>query len=463
MTSDLNPAGSGQLLAATWSLLARLPQAEDDRALAFLLLNDSVALAPYRQAAMWLVGEGVYSLSGVVQVEANAPYVHWLEQVAAHLHAAGAGAGVFTAADLPEALASEWAQWWPAQGLWLPVAGAGAGTGAEKAAAGGAVFLREPAWSAPEVQALAAWTAAWAEAFHGRHRASLSGLRSWRARLQSFISPDPQRAWWRQTRWQVALGLAALLLFPVRLSVLAPAELVPARPAVVRAPLDGVIEQFHVLPNQPVRKGEPLFGFDEAVMRTRLEVAHQALSAAEVDYRQSAQLALSDARAKSQLALLTGKIEERRAEVALASEQMKRSRVLAPEDGVVLMDDPSEWIGKPVTVGERILRIAAPSDREVEAWLPLADAISLAPGAPVTLYLQASPLSPVPARLRYMAHDAQVRPDGQYAYRVRATLEGETTHRVGLKGTAKLQGDWVPLAYWMLRRPLAALRGLAGL
>ncbi len=54
-------------------------------------------------------------------------------------------------------------------------------------------------------------------------------------------------------------------------------------------------------------------------------------------------------------------------------------------------------------------------------------------------------------------------PDGQYAYRVRATLEGETAHRVGLKGTAKLQGDWVPLAYWMLRRPLAALRGLAGL
>ena len=30
--------------------------------------------------------------------------------------------------------------------------------------------------------------------------------------------------------------------------------------------------------------------------------------------------------------------------------------------------------------------------------------------------------------------------------------------RIGLKGTAKLQGDWVPLAYWVLRKPWAVLR-----
>lgn len=449
--SGLGSPASDATLAATWSLLSRLPQTEDGRALAFLLVNDTHALAPYRQAALWLAHEGVYSLSGVVQVEANAPYVQWLEQVVEYLHAAQAGPGVFTSADLPQALSAEWAQWWPAQGLWLPGAG------------GGVVFLREPEWTGPELEALSAWMAAWSQAFLARQGGDLSRARSWRARIKALSSSDPDKAWWRQGRWLLLLVLAVVLAAPVRLSVLAPAELVPSRPAVVRAPLDGVIEQFQVVPNQPVRKGAPLFGFDEAVMRTRLEVAQQALAAAEVDYRQTLQLALSDARAKSQLALLTGKIEERRAEVALAADQMKRSRVLAPEDGVVLMDDPSEWIGKPVTVGERILRIAAPDDREVEAWLPLADAISLAPGATVTLYLQANPLAPVSARLRYVAHDAQARPDGQYAYRVRATLEGETAHRVGLKGTAKLQGDWVPLAYWILRRPWAALRGLVGL
>ena len=94
--------------------------------------------------------------------------------------------------------------------------------------------------------------------------------------------------------------------------------------------------------------------------------------------------------------------------------------------------------------------------------MPLADAIPLAEQAGVSLYLNASPLSPVEASLRYLAHDAVERPDGNYAYRLRATLTEPTGHRVGLKGTARLQGRWVPLAYWVLRRPLASVRAAVG-
>jgi hypothetical protein len=38
-----------------------------------------------------------------------------------------------------------------------------------------------------------------------------------------------------------------------------------------------------------------------------------------------------------------------------------------------------------------------------------------------------------------------------------------TEHRVGLKGTAKLQGEQVSLLYWMMRRPLATVRGALGI
>lgn len=93
---------------------------------------------------------------------------------------------------------------------------------------------------------------------------------------------------------------------------------------------------------------------------------------------------------------------------------------------------------------------------------PLADAIHLKTGDEVVLYLSAYPLSPVPAQLRYMAHEAVQRPDGNFAYRVRATLSNKTLHRVGLKGTAKLHGDWVPLAFWVMRRPWATLRAYVG-
>jgi multidrug efflux pump subunit AcrA (membrane-fusion protein) len=199
------------------------------------------------------------------------------------------------------------------------------------------------------------------------------------------------------------------------------------------------------------------------VIQARLDVALQSLATAKTDYRQTSQMALVDVKSKSQLALLLGKVDEKRAETKYLNEQLQRARVLSPQAGVVLMDDTAEWMGKPVAVGERILRIAALDDAEVEAWLPLADAIDLQPGAPLSLYLSASPLSPVSATLRYLAHDAVQRPDGNFAYRVRASLTDKTSHRVGLKGTVKIQGDWVPLSFWVMRRPLATARAYLGL
>jgi hypothetical protein len=104
------------------------------------------------------------------------------------------------------------------------------------------------------------------------------------------------------------------------------------------------------------------------------------------------------------------------------------------------------------------MRIAQPDAVEVEAWLPIGDAIALQPGAPVQLYLAADPLAAVQAQVRYVAYDAVARPDGQYAYRVRAQLVKAGTQRIGLKGTAKLQGERVSLAYWMVRKPWASIR-----
>ena len=442
-----------------WDLARKARQAESDRELGFLLVNETLALVPYRQAALWLADAGTWSLSGVVQVDAHVPFVQWFEAVCRHVQTLAKGRSeplAFTAADLPPALAADWQQWWPAHGLWLGSVQPAAAAPARARVNGGAVFLRETPWTEGDIALLHEWSGIWWHAFAALHRPRLA----WRRRRSSGAAS--QQPWWRQRRWWVAGVLLAVLCLPVRLTVLAEGELVPSRPTVVRAPLDGVIDVFHVQPNQQVASGAPLFSFDEIVIQTRLEVAVQALATAETDYRQTSQQALSDARAKTQLGLLVGRIEERRAEIEYLQEQLTRARVLAPQAGVVLMDDPSEWIGKPVTTGERILRLATLDDVEVEAWVPVADAIGFEPETEVALYLSASPLKPVTARLRYMAHDAVQRPDGNFAYRVRASLSEPTGHRVGLKGTAKLQGGWAPLAYWVLRRPLAALRAYNG-
>lgn len=437
-------------------LSRRARSAETDRELAFSLVNDSMALVPYRQAMLWLAEEGVWSLSGVVQVDANVPYVQWLNAVVCHLQAQPKKpVCTFTALDLPIELAADWKDWWPEHAVWL-------GSSA-KSVQGAGLFVRDEPWQPEELDNLQAWSEVWWHAFAALHRPRLARWKVWRTGLAAWLGWRSGLAWWRQRRLLVLVVVVAVLMCPVRLTVLAQGELVPAKPLVIRAPLDGVIDVFHVQPNQQVKAHQPLFSFDEIVIQSRLDVAAKALATAETDYRQTSQMALMDAKAKVQLGLLVGKIEERQTEIEYLKEQLLRARVLAPLAGVVLMDDPEEWIGRPVSTGERILRIATLDDVEVEAWLPLADAIGLSVGDDVSLFLSASPLSPVHATLRYMAYEAVQRPDGTFAYRVRATLSDTTKHRVGLKGTAKLHAGWVPLVYWVFRRPWASLRTYLGL
>ncbi|MEO6276745.1 HlyD family efflux transporter periplasmic adaptor subunit [Roseateles sp.] len=449
--------GAGDPLVQLLDLAHQAREARSRDELAFLLLNDSRRLLHYRQAALWLDGAGLRGLSGVLEPDLNAPYAQWLRKLCAHLHGANpaSAAAAVVAIDrhqLPPALAAEWADWLPGEGLWLPVPG-----DAGQPPLGGLVLALDDPCPDAALPLLQEWLHVWAHCWR-----SLDRPRAWWQALLRH-EPAPKSGATPPVRWRrrpvlIGLALLVLVLLPVRLTVLAPAELVAADAAVVRAPLDGVIERFQVQPNQAVTRGQALFNFDEAPIASRLDVARQALATAEMEYRQIAQIALADPRAKGQLAAVQGRIEERRAEAAFLDDQFQRSRVASPRDGIAIFDDPSEWEGRPVHTGERILRVVDPHQVEVEAWLPVGDALPLPAGAELKLYLAATPLDPVTATLRYIAHDAVQRPDGSYAYRVRARLNAPTEHRIGLKGTGRLQAGWVPLAYWVLRRPLAIVR-----
>jgi hypothetical protein len=444
-------------LLALLGLMRQARRAGSAEELGFLLVNDSRALAPYRQAALWWAEGGIQCLSGVVQAEANTPYAHWVQRVCAHLWerqdaASTPAPTLVTAADLPDALAREWGDWLPAHALWLPLA-------AEGAPGGGLLLAGDEAWQPPVIALLGEWLDGWQASWRALRGAG--GRRARRVGAARGARPGRPR-WWRP-RWLLALTLVAALAFPVRLTVLAPGELVAAHPALVRAPLDGVIDRFQVEPNQAVKAGQPLFSFDQAALSARRDVALQALDAAQAEYRQFEQQALADGKSKAQLAALAGKIEERRAEAGYVSEQFERSQVSAPQDGVALFDDPTEWLGKPVQTGERVMRVARADDVEVEIWVPLGDAIDMPAGTDARLYLSADPLASIAATVRYVSYAAQLRPDGVYAFRVRATLDGAGRHRVGSRGTAKILGPRVPVAYWMLRRPLATIRQALGL
>ena len=95
--------------------------------------------------------------------------------------------------------------------------------------------------------------------------------------------------------------------------------------------------------------------------------------------------------------------------------------------------------------------------------LPVADAIALEAGAPVKLYLSAHPLSSIEGKITETSYQAITTPEGVAAYRLRASIEGPSPDaRLGLRGTAKVSGGWVVLGYYLMRRPLAALRAWSG-
>jgi hypothetical protein len=68
------------------------------------------------------------------------------------------------------------------------------------------------------------------------------------------------------------------------------------------------------------------------------------------------------------------------------------------------------------------------------------------------------------ATLRQASYEATLSPSGLLGYRLKALFaDGSRVPRIGLRGTAKVYGERVSLFYYLMRRPLAAVRQLLGL
>lgn len=419
---------------------------EDLTRLAFLMVNETRSLLPYRQAALWFKPAArLEAVSGVAQLEANAPYLVWLKSLAQWQDAQAENANNcqrVTAQDVPELIANDWHQWCAGFGLWLPLQELGSGQ-----TLGGLWLFREMAWLDAELVMLTELADAYAHAWHA-------------------LQPKPH--WWQSLklgrqhrRW---LWLLAVLLLPVRQSVLAPAEIVAVNPILMRAPIDGVVSEFFVEANQTVSQGQLLLSLENTDIINRLDIATKALAVAEADYRSNAQQAVFDNKNKADLNVLKSKIEQHQAEVAYMNDQLARSQLKAPEAGVVIFSDVQDWLGKPVSLGERIVQIANPQAVELEMQLPVADLINISNDDEVVMFLNSDPQHPLDAKVYYASYQAQLTADNVLAYRLKAHLQAsDTPPRIGLKGTARIYGQRVTLFYYVFRRPLASMRQWLGL
>lgn len=429
-------------------------------ALAFVCCNETNALMPYRQAAL-VAFDGARRIrlvahSGLVVVEPDSPYALWLGELASalrgRLESLPDSTPLLAAspAQLPDSLAASWSEWLPLHVWALPL------RGPDRRVRAVLLLARDEPWPQEIVAGSAAW---WL-----LETVSVYGHAWWALSARGLRLTERLHAWTGARWFRFALPLLFMLfLIPVREYSLAPAEVVSLASQVIASPQDGVIRQVMVSPNAPVKTGDVLAELDDTTLHSRVAVAQAELATARADFLQSSQRAFERQDAKAEMGQAEARVREREAELASLSEELARLQIRAPANGVFVYSHPDDWAGKPVQTGERIGLLSDPDKLGVQVWVPVADAINLRRGSPMTLFLRVAPLSPVSATLDYAGYQVVDSPDAVASYRVRGTLtETSADARVGLRGTVRIVGDWTVSGYLFLRRPLAALREWCG-
>ncbi|MEM9357575.1 MAG: HlyD family efflux transporter periplasmic adaptor subunit [Pseudomonadota bacterium] len=262
------------------------------------------------------------------------------------------------------------------------------------------------------------------------------------------------------------LGLAALAMFiPVPLSALAPAEIVAKDPVVVAAPIEGVIERLFVDPNSSVKKGQVLLSFADTTLRNKFEIAEREVSVARARLKRANQLAFEDMRGRHELAMARADLSLRITERDYAKDLLDKSVIRADRAGIAMYKDKKDLIGKPVAVGERLMELADPSRVMLRIDMPVADGQLLKPGADSKVFLDSEPLAPFGAKVVRADYQARAVDGTTVAFRALADLQldGRNSPRLGVRGSAQVYGDNVPLGLYLFRRPITAVRQWIGL
>jgi len=312
---------------------------------------------------------------------------------------------------------------------------------------GGWWFEREFPWEENDVAIVHRLAGSFAYAW----KALSKRTRSWSATIK------------KPSYWLIGAAIVAGLCLPIRVSTMAPVKVMAKDSIVVSAPMDGVIADVVVPPNTMVLQDRLLFRYEDTNVRNQFKVAEKQLAVARAEHSQAVQGGFSDPQRKADAPLKEAEVSLKETELAYAKEMLTQIEVRAPQAGLLLYTDKADWVGKPVSVGERIMEIADPQRIELRIDLPVSDALLLKEGADVVAFFDALSLESFAASVSRASYHAEVLPGDVLAYRVTAELAATDPRiRIGWQGSAKVYGERGPLAFLLFRRPFTALRQLLG-
>ncbi len=260
--------------------------------------------------------------------------------------------------------------------------------------------------------------------------------------------------------WGRKLALAAVILViafcqfargPYRISADALVEGAVQRAMV--APFDGFLASAAVKAGDTVREGDTLASLDDRdlVLERLRYVTERQQHMGEYDQ------ALTQGN-RADAARFRALADEAAAQIRLVDEELQRTRITAPFDGLVVAGDLSQSIGAPVRRGDMLFQIAPLHDWRVVLRVPESQIADVAPDQTGSVLVSALPELPLPFTVRRVVPVAEAR-DGKMQFVVDASLDGTTPRlRPGMEGVGQIDAGRARLVWIWFRSLLHWLR-----
>ncbi|MGA1931641.1 efflux RND transporter periplasmic adaptor subunit [Arcobacter sp. YIC-464] len=256
-----------------------------------------------------------------------------------------------------------------------------------------------------------------------------------------------------------------LMFIPIKMSVLAPLEVVPKEPFIVTSALDAAVKEINVKPNDEVKIGELLVTLDNTSYKNDYELAKKSLDIAKAQLHTSSQASFFDINQKRKIAELKTQVELKEVELKYRKEQLEKTKIYAKKDGIAIVHNPNEWKGKPVIIGEKILYIANKNMVELKIMLPVSDAIFIEKNANIKAFFDNDPLNSWQGKVEHISYKPQLSTQNILSYKIIASfdsLDKNSLPSIGLRGTAKIYSEEVTLFFYLFKKPITSLRQYIG-
>lgn len=252
----------------------------------------------------------------------------------------------------------------------------------------------------------------------------------------------PSHTWLKAAALAAVLAAGILSVATADYRVTAAATLEGAVMRAVTAPIQGYLAEAKARPGDRVTRDEVLARLDDRVLKVERTRWQSELEQKSKEYQRA--IAESD---RARVQVLRAEMEQSQARVDLIEEQLARTEIRAPFEGLVVRGDLSQMLGAPVQRGDVLFEVAPLDEYRIQLRVDERDISEVELGQPGTLILSSLPAMPLTFRVSKLT-PISVAEEGRNSFHVEAQLiDNNPAVRPGMQGYGKISVGSRKLTY----------------